>query len=203
MDYNECLELIGLAEAYDTEQRSVSVNVYDLGPVVSMKDYDEKEASKVTDFVDAITEKQATKQADEAAAPTAQQKPAKALAAAKKLEQRLAASGAKSVVKEGEVIAKELESLLAATGQEFSKHIKKKGPALVLPTLSLQDQISELEKISSGLDSYAFNDHELKIIKLEVGGLSKNKTAPADDFQKNLAVMRDSRLKEVSSKLGL
>ena len=111
--------------------------------------------------------------------------------------------------KERASAAAKLKGMVGGAGKEFEEEVKKKvetsaEAGLIMPTLSLQDQISELEKISVGLDSSSFSPEELKIIRMEVVGLVKRKKpAPSDDFQKNLASMRDVRLKDVSRKLGL
>jgi hypothetical protein len=75
----------------------------------------------------------------------------------------------------------------------------------VLPTLSLQDQISELEKISEGLDEQVFSDEQLKIIKDEVYGLRDRikgeKISATDEFQKSLINLRNQKINEVIKKL--
>ena len=73
----------------------------------------------------------------------------------------------------------------------------------MLPKLSLQDQISELEKIGMGIDSGAFDDEQMAIIRREVGALKKTPITPTDRIQKNLLDMRNARLKEVSKKMGV
>ena len=74
-----------------------------------------------------------------------------------------------------------------------------------LPELWLQDQVRELEKIELGLDQGVFESIQLEIIKREVAGLKEaaGNIVPADDFQKNLVQIRNSRLSEVSKRLGV
>jgi len=111
---------------------------------------------------------------------------------------------------EVEKVANEIKNLIGSIGKEFEKNIKKeteriKGEKLVLPSLSLQDQISELEKISEGLDEQVFSDEQLKIIKEEVYGLMDKikgeKISAADEFQKSLIDLRNQKINEVIKKL--
>ena len=74
------------------------------------------------------------------------------------------------------------------------------GEKLVLPSLSLQDQLSDLQGISDGLNEYMFGDEELSIMKAEIFGLEKiarGEKAPSDPIQKNLFEARNSKLAEV------
>ena len=82
---------------------------------------------------------------------------------------------------------------------------KKTASDLVLPTLSLNDQLSELEKINLALEGNLFDDEQLGIVKAEAQGLSRSlrKGKPSQDYQKELVELRDKRLKEVLDKLGL
>ncbi|MFP3278036.1 MAG: hypothetical protein RXO43_02370 [Candidatus Micrarchaeota archaeon] len=109
-----------------------------------------------------------------------------------------------------EKAASEIKNVIGSIGKEFEKNIKReteriKGEKLVLPTLSLQDQISELEKISEGLDEQVFSDEQLKIIKDEVYGLrdkvKSEKISIADEFQKSLIDLRNQKINEVIKKL--
>lgn len=71
---------------------------------------------------------------------------------------------------------------------------------LVLPSLSLQDQLSDLQGISDGLNEYMFGDEELSIMRAEIFGLEKiarGEKAPSDPIQKNLFEARNSKLAEV------
>ncbi|MGC8662273.1 MAG: hypothetical protein ACP5RT_00590 [Candidatus Micrarchaeia archaeon] len=112
--------------------------------------------------------------------------------------------------KKAENAAKEIKSIVGSIGKEFEKSVKRetekiKGEKLVLPTLSLQDQISELEKISEGIDEKVFNEEQMKIIKEEVRGLNEKlkskKSQPIDEFQKSLLSLRDQKMKEALSKI--
>lgn len=108
--------------------------------------------------------------------------------------------------------AKEIKSMVGGAGREYEEKVRKeagkvKKGTLVLPTLSVQDQISELEKISMGMDEKVFNTDMKKIIVDEVGGLSGvvkgENLQNMDVFQRNLVSVRDQRLDEVMGKLGV
>jgi len=197
MDYNECIQMINAAEAYDTQPRIGDIDLLDLGPLIDIVEYDEDDVSRLIDYLNSVegniegTEAYEQRQMSERSGTLV----------GKLVNAEVLGS---NTIRKGSSIAKELESLLSATGSEFMSHVRDSGDKLVLPTLSLQDQISELEKISVGLDSSSFSPEELKIIRMEVVGLMKRKRpAPSDEFQRNLASMRDVRLKDVSRKLGL
>ncbi len=79
---------------------------------------------------------------------------------------------------------------------------------LVLPNLSLADQISELERISEGLRGMMFDQDHLGIVKEEVYGLqqvvnqekkkSKGKSSlPAGSLEQSMRELRDERLADV------
>jgi len=104
----------------------------------------------------------------------------------------------------------EIKEIVGSVGKEFEKSIKRetqriKGEKLILPTLSLQDQISELEKISEGIDENVFNEEQRKIIKIEVRGLKdkiKNeKIMPSDELQRSLVALRNQKVEEVIKKI--
>ncbi|MCL4365100.1 MAG: hypothetical protein M1569_01260 [Candidatus Marsarchaeota archaeon] len=74
---------------------------------------------------------------------------------------------------------------------------------LVLPGLSLQDQIIELEKINSVIDSNSLTGGQLDIIKIEIKGLLADRSAQPGNVQPGLSEIRDARLAEIARKIGL
>ena len=74
---------------------------------------------------------------------------------------------------------------------------------LVLPGLSLQDQIIELEKINSVIDSDSLTEEQLDIIKVEIKGLLASRSTGVGEFQPDLSGIRDARLAEIARKIGL
>ncbi|MGC8676452.1 MAG: hypothetical protein ACP5T3_02975 [Candidatus Micrarchaeia archaeon] len=123
----------------------------------------------------------------------AAQKPTKPRAAVFKNELSQAASKLESVAGAGN----RLEAAVASAREQ--KQLK----GLVLPTLSINDQISDLEKIDEGLKERVFDEEQLRIIKLEANGLArliaegKQPAAPMD-----LAELRNALLKEVLDGVG-
>ncbi|MGC8586837.1 MAG: hypothetical protein ACP5K9_00915 [Candidatus Micrarchaeia archaeon] len=106
-------------------------------------------------------------------------------------------------------ITKEIEQIVGNASKDFEKSLERElekieTKKLILPSLSLQDQLSELEKISEGLDEQVFDDEQLKIIVSEVKGLRerlKFEKMPAEQFQSSFIVPRNNRLMEVEEKL--
>lgn len=105
---------------------------------------------------------------------------------------------------------KEIASIISSAGREFEGRVtaevgKVRKEKMILPTLSIQDQISDLEKMSEGIDENVFNKEQLDIIRLEAEGMDDRlryeKQAPADEFQMSLIALRNSRLQEVLAKL--
>ncbi len=76
------------------------------------------------------------------------------------------------------------------------------GKAL-LPTFSVRDQISELEKISEGLDEGAFSADQLSMIRFEIGELRKSiNDRSAEAGVPELVQIRDARLKILVDKMN-
>jgi len=99
-------------------------------------------------------------------------------------------------------------SVIAKAGSEISNVVKEerekaKTKGLVLPTLSINDQISDLEKISEGLKEQVFTKEQIDIIVLEANGLArliaqgKQPNVPTD-----LAELRNRLLKEIIDEVG-
>ncbi|MDE1860438.1 MAG: hypothetical protein KGH72_01845 [Candidatus Micrarchaeota archaeon] len=76
---------------------------------------------------------------------------------------------------------------------------------MVLPKLSLSDQLSELEKIEVGIDSGSFSKEELNIISSEIRYLyaSESLGSRVAGADSGLLELRDKRLKEIINKLTL
>jgi len=118
--------------------------------------------------------------------------------------------------KEEEAARKEFEALKEKLGGIAPKIRELKRPRvksgdLVLPTLSLTDQISELERIIEGIKENIFDKEHLDIVKLEVFGLNeiierseraKRKQAKAANaeaattIEESLVQVRNQRLAE-------
>jgi len=74
---------------------------------------------------------------------------------------------------------------------------------LVLPNLSIQDQMHELEGILDALDQNALDLEQLKIVRLEVAGVasSRQRERPQDDAQRALIAARDKLLSDIGNRL--
>ena len=81
-------------------------------------------------------------------------------------------------------------------------NVKPAGTGAVLPTLPLAEQISELDKISMGLDGNVFNKEQLKIISDEVASLSKIvMVSEKGPMPGGLVQLRNQKLRSVTEKL--
>lgn len=106
--------------------------------------------------------------------------------------------------------AREMKQMAGPAARGFegvkSKEVTPPGrEKLILPTLSLQDQVHELEGINEGLGLNAFDDDHLRVVRYEISGLSNlvkgERTTTTDDFQRSLIELRNRRLSEVSGRL--
>lgn len=100
-----------------------------------------------------------------------------------------------------------LEKLSKSTGRISSAVediVLKNAPGSVLVSLSVQDQIAELERISLGLEEGVFDKQRTGIIINEVRHLSRSvkKTKPGD-ANDDLVGLRNRRLDEVMRKLHM
>ncbi|MDE1851203.1 MAG: hypothetical protein KGH69_00755 [Candidatus Micrarchaeota archaeon] len=103
--------------------------------------------------------------------------------------------------------ASELKGALSGLGKGVSQVKMPKSPQQaqksIMVSLSLQDQVSELEKIGMGMGSNSFTKDEIGIIRQELDALSRSvvKEEPKDEFQRNLTDIRNKRLIEVMQML--
>lgn len=114
--------------------------------------------------------------------------------------------------KEMEGAAGKLRGMIGGAGREFegsvTKEIEKAKEAnLVMPTLSMQDQLSDLEKIDEGLGEDVFDKEQIGIIIKEIGALSnivaRQDTSELSDDEKEIALMRDQKVKEIKVRLHM
>jgi uncharacterized protein YoaH (UPF0181 family) len=119
--------------------------------------------------------------------------------------------------------AERLRSMAGGVGKEFGESVEKierkvakaeraekekaGGEKLVMPQLSPQDQLSDLEKIEEGIGEGVFNGEQLKIIKQEVKALSSNApredTKGMNDEQREVAALINRRVKEIKAELNI
>ena len=108
--------------------------------------------------------------------------------------------------------ARELEAVAKSVETEFEEFVRRnmgkpKASGLVLPRLSLPDQLSELEQISAGLDRGTFNAGQRKTIVSEIVGLdavaSKEGARFISDDVNGLADLRSRRIRDIKGKLNI
>lgn len=115
------------------------------------------------------------------------------------------------VRKETEGAAAGLRRLMGGAGKEYAESVtreeKEKEEQLVMPKLSVQDQLSDLEKIKEGIDENVFDKEQLGIIVEEVSGMSKiaarEDTNRMSADQRELVLMRNQRIKEIKGRLNI
>lgn len=105
-----------------------------------------------------------------------------------------------------------LRSMAGNAGREFEKGVARRVEAqeesgLVMPKLSVQDQLADLEKIKEGLDERVFSKEQLQIIREEIGWLSYTATHAAEPVpsgdEGELVLIRNQRVKEIKRKLNM
>lgn len=108
-----------------------------------------------------------------------------------------------SIEKELHAAAAGMGGAVAGVEYEVVGPIPENTKGLVLPRLTVSDQISDLEKIREGLDENAFDDALTAIVKEEVDGTLKlvaKERAGAGMGQ--LVSTRNALLKEISARVG-
>ncbi len=75
---------------------------------------------------------------------------------------------------------------------------------LILPSLSLADQIAELERISEAIAQNVLDQRHISIVAREAYGLkSASASLPTDQADQSLISFRDMLLEEIIRKIGL
>lgn len=123
-------------------------------------------------------------------------------------QQRPAAEQARPKKEEVKKAAEELHTIVPQTRETREAATPKQMPAqeendLVLPRLTIPEQITELEKIALGLDRNVFNSEQLKVVKDEVEGLARSARGRdhAQGQQGALVALRDKKLKAALDRL--
>ncbi len=120
-------------------------------------------------------------------------------------------------IAEEEAAKKELESIKAKLGEiaPAIKEMRRKRVStkdLVLPSLSLSDQIAELERIVEGVKENIFDEEHLEIVKQEVYGLNavaekaerdrkRSKAQIESSVEDSLITIRQQRLNDAMNLL--
>ena len=205
-NYDEALSLIeGIEEGASAQQRKPFViDSTSLSETLDIKQVDYNEVLKEFGIETAPEAESMQRAQVSVQKPVVAPKPEQAKQAAPKPRAKPNPSYFKKDLEE----AASRLSVIAKAGSEISKVIKEekekaKTKGLVLPTLSINDQISDLEKISEGLKEHAFTKEQIDIIVLEANGLArliaqgKQPNVPTD-----LAELRNRLLKEIIDEVG-
>ena len=113
---------------------------------------------------------------------------------------------------ETENAAAKLRGMVGGVGKEFEKNVSKEiekaeKRGLVMPRLSLQDQLSDLEKIDEGIAENVFDKEQTKIIVDEVKTISfiasHEDVEKLEEDQKEIALMRNQKIKEIKDRLNI
>lgn len=195
MNYKEAISIIEQIEGEKEEEREYMIDPSNIEPNLPVRTVSYKEVLAQLPLIKGVekevAEEEQKVQQPVAPAPTPQKiKPIKPREVIFSKELSEAAARLSKITNISEVETKIKEAR--------EKRMVKK---LVLPTLSINDQISDLEKISEGLDEHVFSKEQLKIIKEEAQGLArliaegKQPTTPED-----LVGLRNQLLRQVIEK---
>lgn len=108
--------------------------------------------------------------------------------------------------------ASKLKEMTGGISKEFAESVSKevekaKEEGLIMPTLSLQDQLSDLEKIEEGLGAGVFDKDQIKIIVQEVTALSSiaahEGAGSFGEEQGDTVLMRNQKIKEIKDRLNI
>ena len=106
--------------------------------------------------------------------------------------------------------AREIGGIVGGAGKELGGMIqesitKAKMKKLILPNLSVQDQIHELEGIRDGIDQKVFDQEQLRIIRQEIDGVREIgkmlKGVGVEPSQAEMVALRDKLVLDVGNKL--
>lgn len=108
--------------------------------------------------------------------------------------------------------AMSLKNMVGGAGKEFAESVERKveevkEAGLVMNKLSVQDQLTDLEKIKEGMDENAFDNEQLKVIAEEVKGMAqisaREDMSKMSEDQRELVLMRNQRIKEIRDRLNI
>ena len=199
MDYKEAVkEIEGVA--HDAEKTATVDMDLVFKDVIEKKTLNYRQAMKELVAFGPMVAEQQPEEAPAQAQQTAQKAPT---------AQRAKASASVSVPAELEKeAAAELRKVVSGIGGGISEIRERRMlEKLILPRLSISDQMSELEKIEIGNSDGSFSDEQKKLIRDEVKGLivfiRKEDTSRLTDEQKELVALRNEKVNELKLQLGI
>jgi hypothetical protein len=204
MDYQIAVDILKSLESEDTAHSSVTLNMKGIiGEGLSIKSYEGKtDAKKIMDLINLVNSMDPEGLKQQSEQKVAQQAPKKS--AANQVFKPFGEKESKKAAKDMHGIVNSLDK--GTSPAPALAVVSESSKTLILPELSIQDQINELEKLSIGVDANIFDRSQLAIISTEINGLKDSITGekkPVEEFQKNLIDLRDKRLSEVISKLKI
>ena len=222
-DYENALAIIGTAGASQVGLGRVAIDLDEvLSNRISIRRVDYAEVRGLLDSLEA-------KKAEEAAEASSKQKVQKDVELGRRIVGRGVSGAEKGLGMAASLLGKEfgesskgraiaagaargLSRAVRSVEKEFGKAVQRDSGkvganALVMPRLSLQDQLSELEKIDEGLGGGAFSEDQKKMIVSEIEGMDaiahKEDASGAVEDQKELVALRARRISDIKSKLNI
>ncbi|MEM3839152.1 MAG: hypothetical protein QXF01_01060 [Candidatus Micrarchaeaceae archaeon] len=210
LSYDDAVNFINEVEAGAGESKIVVINLkVALKEGVKIKEYEGLDAEKIVERVESVSPEGIV---DFANQPEARGGLGKTVAAAantlnkgvSKLQPELetyskvAGEELRKVVSKAETKTRNLHNLSLS-----KKNAGKTNGPMVMPQLSLPDQIAELDRILAGLDANIFNGDQLKLIIMEVKALRESIKKENVRQDGNLAAIRNQKLKLVEERLKI
>ncbi len=105
-----------------------------------------------------------------------------------------------------------LKKIVGNIGKELEEGISEKfegigESGLVMPTLSIQDQLADLEKIGQGLQEGSFTKKQTEVIVREIKWLlhaaAHEDLSKLSESQRDFVQMRDQKVKEIKIRLNI
>lgn len=214
-DYNSISQLLEKIEELNSIQRSILLDSQEaISNQVQISDYDYERAIKTIGTIESVVlEQQQVVQRPQIQMPNIDVNRGVAESAAG-IRQRIEGAEIQKrvLVADKKVLdaAKEIGGIIGGAGKELQEQIsegiyKAKTSKLILPGLSIQDQVHELEGIEQGLNQEAFDSEQLKIIRQEVSGVEESakrqESQMADESQKEMFDVRARLIFEIRNKL--
>lgn len=214
--YNSISDALEKAEQSSGPQATLLLDPNEaLASQITISDYDyEKAVKTISGIENLLLEQQAAAQKSAIQMPNINVNMGGVTNTASQIRQKIEGADLQKrmLVLDSEMInaAKEIGSIIGGAGRELEEQIseeiyKIKTSKLVIPGLSLQDQIHELEGIEDGLNQKAFDSEQLKIIRQEVSGVEeavkRASSQVIDESQKDLVEVRTRLVSEIRNKL--
>ena len=197
-DYEKASELIGEAGAGGAATATIDIDGM-LAERIEIRSVAYSEVSALLESVEATS-----------AEASQQQQQAQQRSAAQRTEPQ--AQVGRALGKEAAGAASALKGAVGGAGKEFEVFVKSDLAAasakrLVMPKLSVQDQLSDLEGIEEGVSEGVFDKRHMGIIAEEIRWLyaasMREDTKSLSEEQKELVALRNKKVMEIASGIGI